>query len=46
MEQYINWFGRENVYLELQQNLVNGDTVRIRGLAQIARSLNIGSAWR
>ena len=41
-ERYINWFGRENVYLELQQNLVYGDTVRIRRLAQIANSLGIG----
>ncbi|MDP6494739.1 MAG: DNA polymerase III subunit alpha, partial [Dehalococcoidia bacterium] len=41
-EQYINWFGRENVYLELQQNLVYGDTVRICRLAQIANSLGIG----
>jgi len=42
VEQYINWFGRENVYLELQQNLVHGDTVRIRRLAQMANSLGIG----
>ena len=41
-ERYINWFGRENVYLELQQNLVYGDTVRIRCLAQMADKLGIG----
>ena len=41
-ERHMNWFGRENVYLELQQNLVNGDTARIRRLAQMARGLGIG----
>lgn len=41
-EKYIRWFGSENVYLELEQNLVYGDTTRNRRLAQIARSLGIG----
>ena len=34
---YVEWFGRENVYVELQQNLVHGDTDRIRRLVELAR---------
>ncbi|MDA0988757.1 MAG: DNA polymerase III subunit alpha [Chloroflexi bacterium] len=41
-ERYIQWFGKENVYLELQQNLVYGDTARIRRMAQMASGLGIG----
>ena len=39
---YIEWFGRENVYLELQQNLVQGDTQRNRRLVNLAGQLDIG----
>ena len=41
-KRYIGWFGKENVYLELQQNLVHGDMSRNRRLAQVAESLGIG----
>ena len=41
-ERYMEWFGKENVYLELQQNLVHGDTARNRRLAQMAQSRGIG----
>jgi error-prone DNA polymerase len=34
---YVEWFGRENVYVELQQNLVHGDTERCRRLVELAR---------
>ncbi|TAK65437.1 MAG: DNA polymerase III subunit alpha, partial [Dehalococcoidia bacterium] len=34
---YADWFGRENVYIELQQNLVHGDTERCRRLVDLAR---------
>ena len=40
--QYIDWFGAENVYLELQQNLVHGDTQRNRRLVKLARRLGVG----
>ena len=39
---YIQWFGAENVYLELQQNLVHGDTRRNRHLVDLARQLGVG----
>jgi len=34
---YIGWFGAENFYIELQQNLVHGDTERCRRLVDLAR---------
>jgi len=36
VRQYIDWFGRENVFLELQQNYVFGDTPRIDHLVRLA----------
>ena len=42
LEQYLEWFGQENVFVELQQNLVQGDTQRNRRLIQLARSLGVG----
>jgi error-prone DNA polymerase len=33
---YAEWFGRDNVFVELQHNLVFGDTDRVRGLAACA----------
>jgi len=39
--QYRDWFGADNYYLELQQNLVSGDTGRIRKLLQLGRELGI-----
>ena len=32
------WFGAENFYIELQQNLVHGDTERCRRLVDLART--------
>ncbi len=40
--QYISWFGPGNVYVELQQNLVYGDTRRNRQLISLAGELGIG----
>ncbi|MCZ6788966.1 MAG: DNA polymerase III subunit alpha [Chloroflexi bacterium] len=40
--QYVEWFGRENVYLELQQNLVHGDTQRNRRLIDLAQQMGVG----
>jgi error-prone DNA polymerase len=33
---YIDWFGQDNVVVELQQNFVFGDTPRVRQLVQLA----------
>jgi error-prone DNA polymerase len=38
LERYACWFGRENFYIELQQNLVHGDSERCRRLAALARA--------
>ncbi|HYM14915.1 MAG TPA: DNA polymerase III subunit alpha [Dehalococcoidia bacterium] len=37
LSRYVAWFGRSNVYVELQQNLVHGDTARCRQLIELAR---------
>ena len=37
LEQYLDWFGTANVFVELQQNLVRGDTPRNRRLVELAR---------
>ena len=39
---YLDWFGPENVYLELQQNLVYGDTGRNRRLVELGKKLGVG----
>ncbi|MGD9890332.1 MAG: DNA polymerase III subunit alpha [Dehalococcoidia bacterium] len=39
---YIRWFGRENVFLELQQNFVHGDGARNAALVDLAQQLGIG----
>jgi error-prone DNA polymerase len=42
VRQYRDWFGRENYYLEMQQNLAPGDTERNRRLAALAKELEVG----
>jgi error-prone DNA polymerase len=37
IRQYVDWFGKANYYLELQQNLVFGDTERNRKLLELAQ---------
>jgi len=37
LQKYIEWFGHQNVFVELQQNLVYGDTPRNRGLVSLAQ---------
>ena len=39
LRQYLDWFGMENVFVELQQNLVQGDTRRNRRLVDLANKL-------
>ena len=41
LEEYREWFGPENVYLELQQNLVHGDMSRIKALVGLGRELGL-----
>lgn len=41
LEEYREWFGTENVYLELQQNLVYGDSDRIRALTALGRDMRL-----
>ena len=41
-KEYLEWFGPVNVFMELQQNLVYGDTRRNRRLFHLARKLGIG----
>ncbi len=42
LDRYIDWFGRDNVFVELQHNEVFGDTDRIRSLVDLATSLEVG----
>jgi error-prone DNA polymerase len=37
----IDWFGRENVYVELQQNLVHGDTRRVHQMVRLAKKVGL-----
>jgi error-prone DNA polymerase len=41
---YVNWFGPQNVVVELQQNRVFGDTRRIQRLVQLADHLGLSYA--
>ncbi|MFH1486537.1 MAG: DNA polymerase III subunit alpha, partial [Chloroflexota bacterium] len=40
--EYLDWFGQQNFYLELQNNLCYGDSGRNRKLASLAQELGIG----
>jgi error-prone DNA polymerase len=42
LAQYLEWFGTANVFVELQQNLVRGDTQRNRRLIELSRKLGVG----
>ena len=41
-ERYIELFGRDNFFIELQDNLVHGDRRRNCGLVELARDLELG----
>ena len=41
LSQYLDWFGAANVFVELQQNLVQGDVQRNRQLIELSRSLGV-----
>jgi error-prone DNA polymerase len=42
LKQYIDWFGPENVFVELQHNYVFGDSQRVERLVAIAREAGVG----
>ena len=42
LRRYLEWFGAPNVYVELQRNLVQGDTQRNRRLVELASKLGSG----
>ena len=42
LRQYRDWFGTDNYFVELQQNLVRGDTSRNRVLANLAAQSGVG----
>ena len=41
LRSYAEWFGIENVFVELQQNLVYGDTPKTTRLARLARAVGV-----
>ncbi|SVA00234.1 uncharacterized protein METZ01_LOCUS53088, partial [marine metagenome] len=43
LKQYLDWFGTDNVFVELQQNLVQGDTSRNRRLIDLAKKLDVST---
>ena len=42
LRDYLEWFGADNVFVELQQDLVQGDTQRVERLVRLARRLGVG----
>ncbi len=43
VERYRSWFGRAQVFLELQQHLVHGDTERNKRLRELAERCGVGT---
>ena len=41
LRNYLDWYGRDSVYVELQQNFLKGDTARNRELASLAREVGV-----
>ena len=42
LKQYLDWFGKDNYYIELQQNLADGDTERNKKLVLLAKEMGVG----
>ena len=42
LRQLVSWFGRDNVFVELQDNRVYGDAPRNRALVQLAERVGVG----
>jgi len=43
LTRYRDWFGPENVFVELQQNLVHGDSARLATLTRLANEVGLGT---
>ena len=43
MKRYRDWFGQSQVFLELQQHLVHGDTARNQRLRELAERCGVGT---
>ena len=41
LKSYLEWYGSESVYVELQQNFLKGDTARNRALTNVAQDLGV-----
>ena len=41
LKSYLEWYGQDSVYVELQQNFLKGDTARNRALASLAKDLSV-----
>ena len=41
LKSYLEWYGSESAYVELQQNFLKGDTARNRALAGLAKDLSV-----
>jgi error-prone DNA polymerase len=41
IKQYLDWFGTDNYYIELQQNLAHGDTARNIALLKLAKETGV-----
>lgn len=43
LRRWIDWFGKDNVFVELQDNLVHGDRSRNRALSRLAAGLGVAT---
>ena len=43
VKRYLDWFGQSNVFLELQQHLVHGDTTRNQRMRELAERCGVGT---
>ena len=41
LKSYLEWYGPESVYVELQQNFLKGDTARSRELTRLAQDMKV-----
>ena len=41
LREYVDWYGPASVYVELQRNLLKGDTARNREMAELAREADV-----
>ena len=41
LKNYLEWYGQDSVYVELQQNFLKGDTARNRDLTRLAQDMGV-----